>query len=108
MNYKETLEHLQNLSDIELLEIHKQYCDLNIFPDDEIYYNNKLFFKLFFEGNIDEAIRAVLYGEYEYTDRFVKFNGHSNLESFECLKDNIDLEEIAEHIAENEEDYYLE
>ena len=51
------------------------------FPDIEYFYNNEEFFNIFFGINTIEAVRAVCFGDYRYTDEFVKFNGYGNLES---------------------------
>lgn len=48
-----------------------------------VYENDEEFFNLFFQNNPIEAVRAALYGNYNYNDEYVKFNGYDNLESLE-------------------------
>ena len=66
----------------------------------DIYYNNAL-----------EAVRAVCYGDYNYTDEYVKINAYGNLESCgsyeleEELKDNI--EEITKRLIDLYENLYI-
>ena len=65
--------------------------------------NDENFFECYFENKIEVA-RAICYGDYNYTDDYVRFNGYGNLESFseydmiEELKDSID--EIIENLIE--------
>lgn len=60
-----------------------------------VYENDEEFFELFFENKPMEAVRSALYGRYNYTDEYVRFDGYENLESFdsyeyeELLKNNI-------------------
>ena len=50
----------------------------------EVFENDEWFFEDFFSNN-QEAVRAAIYGNYNYTDEYVKFDGYGNLESFnEC------------------------
>ena len=70
----------------------------------EVYENDEEFFNTFFENNPMEAVRATYYGDYNFNDNYVKFNGYGNIESFseygyeELLKENI--EEITENLIE--------
>lgn len=55
----------------------------------EVFTNDEDFFDNYFVKPHD-AVRAVYYGEYNYTDDYVKFNGYGNLEStseYEYLED---------------------
>ena len=70
----------------------------------EVYNNDDEFFDMFFEGNPMEVARAIYYGDYNYNDEYIKFNGYGNLETFskydyeELLEENI--EEITENLIE--------
>ena len=70
----------------------------------DVYENDEEFFNTFFENNPMEAVRATYYGDYNFNDNYVKFNGYGNIESFseygyeELLKENI--EEITENLIE--------
>lgn len=67
--------------------------------------NDEDFFNVYFEGEPMKAVRAAVYGDYSYTDDYVKFNGYGNLESAseyeveEELKENID--EIMDELESN-------
>lgn len=53
---------------------------------------------MFFERNIDEAVRAVCYGDYKYMDAYVRFNAYGNLTSASEWEVEKDLQEGAEEI----------
>ena len=70
----------------------------------EVYENDEEFFDMFFEGKPAELARAIYYGDFNYNDEYIKFNGYGNLETFskydyeELLEENI--EEITENLIE--------
>ena len=47
----------------------------------EYYENNEEFFNTFFYNNPMEAVRSEYYGDYNYCDKYVKFDGYENLKS---------------------------
>jgi hypothetical protein len=49
----------------------------------EIMNNDEEFFEIYFDGKPMEAVRAAHYGNYNYTDEYVRFDGYGNLESFQ-------------------------
>ena len=61
-----------------------------------VFDNDEEFFKLFYQDKPLEAVRAALYGRYNYNDEYVKFDGYENLESLnqweyeELLRSNVD------------------
>lgn len=63
-------------------------------------YNDEEFFNVFFEGKPMEAVRAVFYGDYRYTDDYVKFDGYGNLESASEYKVEEELKENIEEIMD--------
>ena len=69
----------------------------------EFWENDEEFFNTFFDNPM-EAIRATYYGDYNYNDDYVKFNGYGNIDSYseyeriEEIKDNID--DIVENLIE--------
>jgi len=101
-------DYLKDLSNADLVRAHNQYCQNKNMSDDEIYNNDEEFFNVFFDGKVLEAVRAVSYGEFNYSDEYVMFNGYANLESFNDPSDHVDISEIAEDIMENENDYDIE
>lgn len=77
-----------------------------------MYENDEEFFDLFFRDKPMEAVRACYYGNYNYNDPYVKFNGYENLESYNET-DYLDL--LVSHIDDildelqkcSEKDYIL-
>ena len=102
------IEYLEGLSDSELLTAHRQMCENQNRCDDEIYDNDEEFFETYFSGKVNEAVRAVCYGDYEYQHDYVRFNGYANLESTNYLSDFIDLPDLADDILDNPHDYDVE
>ena len=47
----------------------------------EYWDNDEEFFNTYFYNNPTEAVRASYYGDYNYCDDYVRFNGYGNLES---------------------------
>ena len=76
----------------------------------EFWENDEEFFNTFFDNPM-EAIRATYYGNYNYNDDYVKFNGYGNIDSYseydriEEIKDNID--DIVENLIEYYYDIYI-
>ena len=68
--------------------------------------NDKDFFDTYFYQDPDEAVRAVCYGDYKYTDEYVKFNGYGNLESCSKYEMEEDLETFIDDIIERLIDLY--
>jgi len=102
------IEYLQSLEDDKLIEVWNEFAREN-YNDDEIYFNDDDFFETFFEGRVIEAVRAVNYGEYNYTDKYVRFNGYANLVSgtnYEMINQVVDMNMLADDILENEDNYY--
>ena len=70
----------------------------------DVYNNDDEFFDMFFEGKPAGLARARDYGDFNYNDEYIKFNGYGNLETFskydyeELLEENI--EEITENLIE--------
>lgn len=99
-------EAIENMDSRDLIGVNNQYCqDCNI--ESEIFDNDEEFLNTYFK-DADSAVRAVSYGEYQYSHNYVRFNGYGNLESMHTVGTS-DLCElvsvIAEHIAENFSDY---
>lgn len=99
---KYLLENVETLKDV--------VRDLNSWDGSlehlDVHENDEEFFNLFFEGNPAEAVRASYYGDYEYMNDYVRFNGYGNLESLSAydyeteLKDEID--DIVALLIENQ------
>ena len=61
----------------------------------EVYENDEEFFNMFFENKPAEVARAIYYGDFNYNDNYIKFNGYGNLKTYseygyeKLLKENI-------------------
>ena len=81
-NYEEIknylLNHVDEIRDI-VIEINSIDNSLEYL---EYYENDKEFFNMFFPNNPTEAVRSAYYGDYNYCDEYVRFNGYGNLVSF--------------------------
>ena len=81
-NYEEIKNYLLNNEDeiqdiiIEINSIDSSLDFLEYFDNDEEFFNT------FFYNNPTEAVRSAYYGDYNYCDNYVRFNGYGNLESF--------------------------
>lgn len=100
------VEYLEGLDDSELVSIWNEHCQSSGSADDEVWSNDEEFFNTFFDGKVIEAVRAVCFGEYQYSHDWVIFNGYANLESSDNPSDFIDISEIADDILENEQNFY--
>ncbi|WP_312697074.1 hypothetical protein [Sphingobacterium mizutaii] len=103
-------EQIENMSGRELVELNNDYCRAAGFSDDVIYENDDDFFNTYFEGNPTEAVRACHYGEYNYNDPYVKYNGYGNLDSFASIgtDDLVDtVEVIAEYAIDNQREFSM-
>lgn len=88
-----------------LLGAYNEYCIENSY--EEFLENEEEVFQMYFK-NMTDIIRATQYGEYNFLDAYVKFNGYGNLDSY----DSIEVEEeiktdnsFIEYILEWVEDY---
>lgn len=70
----------------------------------EYYENDDDFFNTYFSNNVIEAVRAVSFGDYNYSDDYVRLDDYGNLESASKYEYYSELENYADEIAER----YLE
>lgn len=95
------LNNLEELKDV-VREVNSWNSDLEHL---DYQHNDEDFFDTYFECEPMKAVRAAVYGDYNYTDEYVKFDGYSNLVSVseydmeEELKENI--EEIMDALESN-------
>ena len=112
MNTQTTIQQItdiiNDMNEAELIQLNNEYCDAANYRDNEIYDNDEHFFATYFENDTIGAVRAVSYGNYNYSHNFVKFNGYGNLESFSYFSTNDlceNVETMAEYIADNLQDF---
>lgn len=119
--YKEfEKEMIDDLDNDEKLDLYNQYCENNNDYDSMLYKNNDKFLKYIFDNNLKIIIsglaKAIAYGDYKYSDEYVKVNGYGDLQSYynlnEALKDNFVDSELIDFITENKnidfENLYIE
>lgn len=110
MKKNEIREYLLNNEDV-LLDVVSELNSWNGCLDNlDFWENDEDFFNTFFNNPMD-AIRATYYGNYNYNDDYVKFNGYGNIDSYseyeriEEIKDNID--DIVENLIEYYYNIYI-
>ncbi|AYJ76116.1 hypothetical protein BSP14_241 [Bacillus phage BSP14] len=95
------LENMEELKDVvrEVNSWNGELGHLDYQPNDEDFFN------AYFEGRAMDAVQAAVYGDYNYTNDYVRFDGYGNLKSVseydleEELKDNMD--EIMDALERN-------
>ena len=110
MKKNEIREYLLN-NEETLLEVVSELNSWNgCLENLDFWENDEEFFNTFFDNPMD-AIRATYYGNYNYNDDYVKFNGYGNIDSYseyeriEEIKDNID--DIVENLIEYYYNIYI-
>ena len=74
----------------------------------EYFENNEEFFDTFFYNNPSEAVRSSYYGNYNYCDKYVKFNGYGNLESFNDYELEKEYKDYIDDITKSLLEHYEE
>lgn len=105
----EILEKIENFDTADWVNLHNQYCQENGYGDNEIFSFDDDFFNTYFEGKPMEAARAASFGEINWSDDYIKFNGYGNLESINeySVERHIDKDEIMKDVLENPENYSI-
>lgn len=104
MTYEQIMETLESMGTKELVEVHNKYCDAYNDMDNIIYENDDYFLETYFMERPAELARSIQYGDYRYSDDYVQFNGYGNLESFDYTDGHVFLSDIANYIADLDED----
>lgn len=97
------LELLKDLSDSEKISLWNEY-QYETSSESQIYENEEDFFDTFFTKAID-AVRAAHFGEYNYHDTYVSFDGYANLESYNDVDYQIDFNELSNWLEEDPDSY---
>lgn len=85
------------------VEIWNKYARNND-PNNEIFENGEDFFNTYYYGKPMDAVRAVSYGEYSFTDTYVWNNGYGNLDSSDYYSDMpIDEYALLDYLQNNPE-----
>jgi len=88
----------EKLSDDEKLDLWNEYCRENNY-DNEIFLFDDEFFDTFFLNKPMEAARATSFGNVNWSDDYITFNGSGNLESISNPLNEIDETELIEWLV---------
>lgn len=77
------------------------------FDDVQWWENDEDFFNTYYADDIMGAVRAVCYGEYNFTDEYVKINAYGNLETTNYIQDELEgyVDEIVDHLVEDWDEF---
>lgn len=104
------INQIEKLNKSDLIDLNNTYCQSINNTDGDIFENDEEFFAMFYPNAGDglEVARCVFYGNYNYSDKYVTFNGYGNLESFDYMDTDKLCELVttmAEYIIENENEF---
>ena len=95
---------VRNASDLDVSQLKDMVEQVNGYDGSlenlEYYENDEYFFSNYFSGNVMEAVRAVSFGDYNYSDDFVKFDSYGNLETCTESEYEREIENYADEIVE--------
>ena len=100
MTLEEVRQDLEQWAESELVELWNDYCEATGMDSDIIYYNDEEFLDTMFASPA-EAVRASFFGDYNWGDTYVVFNGYGNLQSYYDPLEAMDLDALAEWYYEN-------
>ena len=107
-NYEEIknylLNHVNEIGDI-IIEINSIDGSLDFL---EYWDNDEEFFNTFFYNNPSEAVRSAYYGDYNYCDKYVKFDGYGNLKSVDEYGLEKEYKEYIDDITKSLLEHYQE
>ena len=95
--FESVKEALDNMSERDLFWLYKEYVGQARLYDDEIFDMDD-FNEIMSALTPMDVASKILYGDFRPNDCYFKFDGYANLESIDCLKNAIDLDEIADYI----------
>ena len=98
----EVLEMLKDMNDSDLVAVHNEYCEKVRYDDDRIYYMEELNELMYSMKPLDILREG---RNVDTNDDWIRWNGYGNLESTDCPEDWMDLDDIADYIVENDEDF---
>lgn len=90
---------VDDLDEVQLVSIWNEYC-LEGRMDDFIYLNDEDFFIENFNNPYD-VVQRIHFGDYNYNDKYVVFNGYANLETFNDPEEQIYKSELVEWLVDN-------
>lgn len=98
---------LEDADDSTLVQLHNTACDVLNHPDDQIYDFDEEFFNMAFGDDCMKAARAASFGDLNWSDDYIRFNGYANLESVSNVRNEIDEDLIFEAFESSPNDFDL-
>lgn len=92
-------EFIDDIPTDKLIYIFNEYCNEGMgCSEDCIYEHDDYFFKDFFSDRPEEVARAIAYGDYRYTDAYIKWNALGNLVTLNeyNVKEEIKIDDMIE------------
>lgn len=98
---------LENMTDSDLLAVHREYCERVNAYDDTIYSMDE-FNEIMSGQDAEWVANRIYYGDYNPTADYFRFNGYGNIESVFSfqLSEYIDTDTMSEWITEHEDALY--
>ncbi len=98
-------ECISKLENNKLIGLWNEICediDIQIFDNDEEFWDNFI--------NTNDAVRAVCYGNYNYTDKYVMFDDYGNLLSMDedDAVEKIDKDKLADSLLDREDNVIID
>ena len=97
---EEVLEMLRDMNDSDLVAVHNEYCDKVHYYDDRIYDMYEINDLLYGRSPLEIITDA---RDVDANDNYIRYDGYGNLESTDFPEDWMELDEIADYIAENDD-----
>ena len=98
----EIMDVLRDMDDSTIVCVWNEYCDSVKYYDDRIYFMGDLD-DLFYGCSASDLLRA-LDSDFSLNDDYFRETIYG-LSSFDCVLDYIDLDDLADYIVENDEDF---
>ena len=90
---------VDDLDEVQLVSMWNEYC-LDGRMDDFIYLNDEDFFIENFNNPYD-VVQRIHFGDYNYNDKYVVFNGYANLETFNDPEERIYKSDLVGWLVDN-------
>lgn len=112
MTREQIIEIINDQNEARIVAAWNGYCEEMSMYDGFVHSNDNDGYTALFGDNLDEAIRAAYYGEFNYIDDYCYLDGYGNLSTFTHIGDTeciIDTDTLADYFEEHQdemEDYF--
>lgn len=101
-----TTQDFYDLSLHEMIDLWNEFCDENYW-EDTIDFNTEDTWEMYVHRfGLQEFVRSISYGEFNYRDGYVIRKGDGNLYTFDLpseMYEHMDLDELLTYIKENKQ-----